>query len=95
MSVPPHPPDEELDPLDHLAALEAARPRQPRRWALWLLLLPLAAIVYPPLYNRDEPTLGGLPFFVWYQLAAVAFGGLVTGIVYHLRGGAALADADR
>ena len=79
--------DERLDPLDHLAALEAAGPKRPRRWALWLLLLPLAAVVYPPLYNFDRPTLGGLPFFVWYQLAAVAFGGLVTGAVYYLRGG--------
>ncbi len=61
------------------------RPRR-RRWALLLLLLPVAAVVYPPLYNHRSPTLGGVPFFVWYQLAAVVFGGVVTGVVYLLRG---------
>ncbi len=39
----------------------------------------------PPLYARDSPRLAGIPFFVWYQLAAVVFGGLVTGLVYLLR----------
>ena len=38
----------------------------------------------PPLYARDSPRLAGLPFFVWYQLVAVVFGGLVTGLVYVL-----------
>ena len=58
-----------------------------RRWPFLLLLLPLAAVVYPPLYNRVHPALGGVPFFVWYQIAAVVFGGAVTGVVYLLRGG--------
>ncbi len=61
-------------------------PTQRRRWALLLFLLPLAAVLYPPLYDRRDPTLGGIPFFVWYQLAAVVFGGVVTGVVYLLRG---------
>jgi hypothetical protein len=51
-----------------------------------LLLLPIASIVYPPLYDRRHPTLAGIPFFVWYQLGAVVFGGVVTGVVYVLRG---------
>ena len=58
-----------------------------RRWAFLLLLLPVAAVVYPPLYDRDHPAIAGVPFFVWYQLVAVVFGGVVTGIVYLLRGG--------
>jgi hypothetical protein len=57
-----------------------------RRWAYLLLLLPLAAVIYPPLYNHRHPTLDGVPFFVWYQLLAVVFGGAVTGLVYVLRG---------
>lgn len=73
------------DPLDELAELEAAEPR-PRRWALLLLLLPLAAVLWPPLFNRETPTLIGMPFFVWYQLAGVALGGIVTGLVYSLSG---------
>jgi hypothetical protein len=59
---------------------------QGRRWALLLLLLPIAAVVWPPLYDHRGPTLIGIPFFVWYQFVAVLFGGLVTGIVYVLVG---------
>ena len=61
----------------------SARPR--RTWALGLLLIPVAAVIYPPLYDRVDPSLAGLPFFVWYQIAAVVLGGAVTGIVYLLR----------
>lgn len=61
------------------------QPRR-RRWAYALLLLPIASIVYPPLYDHRDPALGGIPFFVWYQFVAVVFGGLVTGIVYLLLG---------
>ena len=56
-----------------------------RRLSPLLLALPVAAVVVPPLYARDAPRLAGIPFFVWYQLAAVVFGGLVTGVVYLLR----------
>jgi hypothetical protein len=55
-----------------------------RRWPFWLLALPIATVVYPPLYNHVDPALARIPFFVWYQILAVAFGGLVTGIVYLL-----------
>jgi hypothetical protein len=46
----------------------------------------LAAVIVPALYSRIAPRLGGVPFFVWYQFAAVVFGGVITGIVYVLRG---------
>lgn len=36
-----------------------------------LLLLPFAGTLLPQLYNRLEPSLFGLPFFYWYQLAWV------------------------
>jgi hypothetical protein len=71
--------------LDALARLEADEVRPPRRWALLLLALPIATIIYPPVYNRAHPAFGGLPFFVWYQMVAVIFGGAVTGVVYLLR----------
>ena len=77
---------EKLHPLEELALLEAGEPRQKRRWAMWLLLIPLATIIYPPLYSHDKPELAGIPFFVWYQMAAVVFGGAVTAVVYVLRG---------
>jgi Protein of unknown function (DUF3311) len=58
-----------------------------RRWALLLFVVPLAAVLWPPLYDRVDPRIAGLPFFVWYQLLAVVLGGAVTGAVYVLRGG--------
>ena len=63
-----------------------ANKRPQRRWAFLLLLLPVASVVYPPLYNHRDPSVAGVPFFVWYQLVAVVFGGIVTGVVYLLLG---------
>ena len=72
--------------LDELAELETHEVHHKRPWAMWLLLIPIATIIYPPLYSHDKPELVGVPFFVWYQMAAVVFGGVVTAIVYILRG---------
>lgn len=57
-----------------------------QRWAFSLFALPIAAVVAPVVYSRIQPSLAGVPFFVWYQFAAVVFGGLVTAVVYVLRG---------
>lgn len=76
---------EQLGPLEQLDRLLAAEPRPRRPWALLLLLLPILAVIYPPLYNDDKPAVGGIPFFVWYQMLAVVFGGAITGLVYLLR----------
>jgi len=48
----------------------------------WLLLLPLLVTLYPPLYNRKDPELAGIPFFYWYQLAAISVGVVSTFLVY-------------
>jgi len=43
------------------------------RWALIVVLL-LPAIVLPlwvSLYDREDPTLGGWPFFFWFQMALI------------------------
>ncbi|MDQ1665557.1 MAG: hypothetical protein QOH75_1588 [Actinomycetota bacterium] len=48
----------------------------------WLLILPLLATLIPPLYNRENPRLFDIPFFYWYQLAAIAIGVSTTLIVY-------------
>jgi Protein of unknown function (DUF3311) len=37
------------------------------RWWRWLLVLPFIALLWVPFYNSVEPTLGGVPFFYWYQ----------------------------
>jgi uncharacterized protein DUF3311 len=79
-------PDERVSAFDAIVALEAAAPRRRRPWAVWLLVVPVLAVLVPPLYARDHPNVAGIPFFVWYQIVAVVFGGGVTGLVYVLRG---------
>jgi hypothetical protein len=48
----------------------------------WLLLVPLVVTLFPPIYNSIDPTLFDIPFFYWYQLAAIALSVLVTLLVY-------------
>jgi hypothetical protein len=52
-----------------------------RHW-YWLLLLPLLGLLIPPIYNTEDPTLIGIPFFYWYQLAWVPLSVAVTTVVY-------------
>lgn len=58
--------------------------KSPRRFWLWLLVVPLIATAFPQLYARTEPTVMGMPFFYWYQLAWTLLTGIVTGIAYLL-----------
>jgi Protein of unknown function (DUF3311) len=53
-------------------------------WSWWYLLfvVQVAAVVWPPLYNRVEPAWIGMPFFYWYQLLWVIVGAVLTAIVY-------------
>lgn len=78
--------DARLSAFDELQRLEASDAPQRRPWSLWLLLVPMLAIAYPPLYSRRDPAIAGIPFFVWYLVLAVVFGGAVTAVVYLLRG---------
>jgi hypothetical protein len=48
----------------------------------WLLLLPLALTLFPPIYNSIDPSLGSIPFFYWYQMAAIVVSVVVTLLVY-------------
>ena len=59
------------------------RPRASRAWYL-LLVLPFAGLLYPPLYAREHPSIGGFPFFYWYQLAWVPVTALLTYFVYRV-----------
>ncbi|APH57880.1 Hypothetical protein GbCGDNIH6_2052 [Granulibacter bethesdensis] len=47
-----------------------------------LFLLPFVAILAVPFYNRIEPSLGGVPFFYWYQTAWVFITAILAAIVY-------------
>ena len=35
------------------------------------LVIPYAAWVWPPFYNRLTPELLGIPFFYWWQMAGI------------------------
>lgn len=55
------------------------KPARKRRLSLaWLLLLiPYAAMMFVPSYNRIQPELAGIPFFYWYQLLWIVIGALI------------------
>jgi hypothetical protein len=52
-----------------------------------LLLLPFAGTLWVPFYARLEPTLLGIPFFYWYQIAWIVLGSLLIGAVLLLTQG--------
>jgi Protein of unknown function (DUF3311) len=59
------------------------RSRSRRRHPIVLLfLLPLVGVLVPEFYNRASPSIGGMPFFYWYQLAWIAGVAACTGVVY-------------
>jgi hypothetical protein len=53
-------------------------------WSWWYLLLVIqaVAVIWPPFYNKAEPSWIGVPFFYWYQLMWVILGAIFTAIVY-------------
>jgi hypothetical protein len=57
---------------------------QPREWSWWylLFLVQCVAVLWPPFYNKAEPSWIGLPFFYWYQLLWILIGAALTAIVY-------------
>jgi hypothetical protein len=67
-------------PLPGSAAPEQ-RPSE-RSPVAWLLLVPVVLVLWPPLFNSTRPTLFGIPFFYWYQLAVIPVGVLCTALVY-------------
>lgn len=48
----------------------------------WLLFIPVTVPLIVPLYNRIEPTLGGVPFYYWGQLAFALLSSAVVTIVH-------------
>jgi hypothetical protein len=53
-------------------------------WSWWYLLfvVQFAVVLWPPFYNKLEPTLLGIPFFYWFQLLWVFASAVFTAIVY-------------
>ncbi len=59
------------------------RPGKKRRsWALLLLLLPFIVLLIPPIYNRTDPELVGIPFFYWFQLLVIVLTAALTAALY-------------
>jgi hypothetical protein len=53
-------------------------------WSWWYLLfvVQFLIILWPPLYNRADPAVMGIPFFYWFQLLWVIVSAVSTAIVY-------------
>jgi uncharacterized membrane protein YhdT len=60
--------------------------RSSRRWVLWLLIIPFIGTLWVPFYASANPTWNGIPFFYWYQFAAVIVTAILTAIVYFIVG---------
>ena len=53
-------------------------------WSVWylLFLVEFAAVLWPPFYNKVEPTWLGIPFFYWYQLLWIPISAVIAALVY-------------
>jgi hypothetical protein len=66
------------------------QPSRPRRrtgnWIVIAILLAasLVGVLWVPFYARITPTLGGFPFFYWYQLMWVPIVAILGGLSYLL-----------
>jgi hypothetical protein len=57
--------------------------RRPRNRAARLLLVPpFVGLLWVPFYNSVEPSVGGVPFFYWYQAVWILLGAALTTVVY-------------
>jgi Protein of unknown function (DUF3311) len=55
-----------------------------RPYAYWLLILPFVATLWPALYAHAEPSIGGVPFFYWYQFLCIGLTAVIIALVYIL-----------
>ena len=53
-------------------------------WSWWYLffIVQFVAVLWPPFYNKLEPTWLGFPVFYWYLLLWVIISAVFTAIVY-------------
>lgn len=56
-----------------------------RGW-LWLLAIPFVGVLWPAFYSSVTPTLGGIPFFLWYQFLWIIIASILTALVYRIVG---------
>jgi hypothetical protein len=70
------------EPHDPASAPPSKTERHDRSPWNWLLLVPLVAVLFPPVFNSIDPKLLDWPLFYWYQMAAIILSVLVTLAVY-------------
>ena len=63
--------------------MSSPRPTGLRPRAVNLLLLVPLIVLVTPLFNTARPSLGGLPFFYWFQMAVIPLG-IVCTVTVHL-----------
>lgn len=61
-------------------------PARPLPYVIAGILLAVAIVLplVPQLYSFDQPRLGGMPFFYWYQLLWVPISAALSGVAYWL-----------
>ena len=64
---------------ERAASGRTSRDRSPVNW---LLLVPILLVIWPPLFNKVDPKLFGIPFFYWFQLAVIPIGVACTAAAY-------------
>ena len=66
----------------------AERTGQPSRGAralIYVLFLLIAIVaLWVPFYNRADPSLAGIPFFYWFQVAWILVSAATTALAYKL-----------
>ena len=74
------PPESGRRPVSHASRI------RPATWAAVtvLLLASLVGMLWVPSYARITPTLGGFPFFYWYQLLWVPIVAILSWLAYLL-----------
>lgn len=56
-----------------------------RRQLVYVLFLAVAVVsLWVPLYNRTEPSLAGIPFFYWFQIAWIIVSAVAVAVAYVL-----------
>ncbi|HUC18458.1 MAG TPA: DUF3311 domain-containing protein [Acetobacteraceae bacterium] len=59
--------------------------RRPRAHIVRLVLLaPFVGVLWVPSYNALTPSLGGIPFFYWYQILWVVIAAALTALVFFI-----------
>lgn len=77
MPAPPETPETEQRPQSPVVT--------PLRVVVGLcLFVPFVALLWVSSYARTEPTLGGMPFFYWYQMLWVLISAVMTVVAYKL-----------